>query len=265
VDITGRAILVSGGVMWSDFPYYDEGKKSKSANIYWMFRWYYFSPARKAGEVGQLIDYVNMYEKGRTAYLYLPGQRRLKLAPEAAFDTPSPETSAVDTYDESWMFNGSMERYNFKLICKKEMYIPYNTYKANFEVKKEELFGPKHLNPDAVRWELHRVWVVEGTLKPGKRHIYPKRRFYVDEDSWSALACENYDAHGNLFKVGLNYHTQSYDMLAPNAAVFYTSYNLISNIYIGTTWPGEDGYIRAVKVRPERDWAPQTMTAAGIR
>jgi len=266
VDSRGQLIPSGGGIFWQEFPYYDEDVTRPDAHIFWKCRWHFTKPARRAGEVGQLFDPITMYEKGRIAYMYLPGQRRVKLAPEVAFDSPNPDTSGSTTYDEAWMFNGSMERYNFKLIGKKEFYIPYNAYKATYQVKKEELFGPKHMNPDAVRWELHRMWVVEGTLKPGKRHCYIKRVLYVDEDSWAALTAENYDAHGNFFKVNYHLITQSYDMMAPHTG-YGVFYDLISNKYNVQFWPGaaEGGYIRQAKVRPERDWASGTMAGSGVR
>ena len=64
----------------------------------------------------------------------------------------------------------------------------------------DKLFTPNHLNPDFVRWERHRVWVVEATLAEGKRHIYSKRTFYLDEDSWVAVASDAYDGRGQLWR-----------------------------------------------------------------
>jgi hypothetical protein len=264
VDSSGELIDTSFGVMWQEFPYYDEDPTLSDAAIYWKFRWHYLGPPRKAGEVGQLTDPINMYERGRIAYLYLVGQRRVKLAPEVSFDTPTTDTSGNDTYDENWLFNGSMERYNFKLIGKKECYVPYNCYRAVYETKKEQLFGPRHINPDVIRWELHRVWVVQATLKPGKRHIYAKRVLYIDEDSWTALAGELYDAHGNFFKIDNVYVTQNYDFMAPCTAT-WSHYNMINDVYAVQFLPGEIGYVRQTKVRPEREWAVETMGGKGIR
>ena len=264
VDESGEMIPSGGGFFWQEFPYYDENPSKADENIYWKIRWVYNRPARKAGEVGQLTDPIDMYGRNRIAYLYMVGQRRVKLAPEVAFDTPTTDTAGNDTYDENWIFNGSMERYNFKLIGKKEVYVPYNCYKLLYSSKEEKLFGKKYLNPDDIRWELHRVWVVEGTLKPGKRHIYPKRVLYIDEDSWTALAGETYDAHGNFFKVSFIYITQSYDMMAP-ASETYSFYNMINDIYAIQYWPTEKGYIREAKVRPDRWWSVESMSGIGIR
>jgi hypothetical protein len=263
-DSSGRLILIQQTLAWEEFPYYDEDQTRADSHLYWKVRVFYNGPPRKAGERLILLDSVNMYEKGRIAYQYLPGQRRVKLAPEIGFDTPDSGTSGNDTYDESFLFNGSMERYNFKLIGKTEVYIPYNDYHAIYHTKRDEIFGPQHLKPDVIRWELHRMWVVEATLKPGKRHMYPKRRFYVDEDSWIVLSSENFDARSNLFKVGFAYLTTSYDIPACSAR-FSSNYNLISGAYSGNIWPGLEGYSRSAKVRPYSEWTAPALAGTGIR
>ena len=260
-------LTVSGGMtIWEENPYYDEDTTRADANIFWKFRCLYDFPPRKAGEAFIIFDPVNMYEKGRVAYQYLPGQRRVKLAPELGFDTPNSNVSGLSTFDESYCFNGSMERYDFKLIGKKEVYIPYNAYRAKFQGTSEQIFGPKHLNPDFLRWELHRVWVVEATLKPGKRHIYPKRRLYIDEDSWIAHLAENYDAKGFLQMFDWIASVQLYDAYIPEAH-FNGAYNLIADTYMVESWAGasEGGYNRPAKVRPERDWTPASLAGQGIR
>jgi hypothetical protein len=181
VDMNGKARMAQDTILQSECAYYDEDLTRYDADTYWKARWVFLGPPRLIGEAGMLIDPLNMYEKGRVAYQYLPGQRRVKLAPEIGFDTPVSYQMGAITYDDQRMFCGSMERFNMKLIGKKHMYVPYNSYNVTF-TPPDKLFGPKHINPDVVRWELHRVWVVEGALKPGKRHIYRKRRFYLDED-----------------------------------------------------------------------------------
>jgi hypothetical protein len=264
VDSNGRKIAIGGGAFWQEFPYYDEDRTRSDADLYWKCRWMYNRPARKVGEVGQLFDPINMYEKSRVAYQYLPGQRRVKLAPEIGFDTGSFDTLGNTTFDEAFMYNGSMERYNFKIIAKKDLYVPYNTYKATYTITLNELLGPNHVNPDVLRWELHRIWVVEGTLKPGKRHIYPRRVLYIDEDSWTAIAGDNYDANGNFFNINFNLLTQNYDMQTSNS-IHAVNYNMTKGLYINNLWAGNGGFIRAAAVHPERDWSPQTMAGSGLR
>src|SRR3546814_12121379 len=99
------------------------------------------------------------------------------------------------------MFKGAMNRHDWKSVGKKEIFVPYNSYKAHSDkVKVKDLIQPHHLNPDLLRYELHRVWVVEATLKKGSRHINARRTFYVDEDSWSILIVDHYDGQGNIWR-----------------------------------------------------------------
>ena len=52
---------------------------------------------------------------------------------------------------------------------------------------------------------MHRVWIVEATVAKGKRHIYAKRVFYIDEDSWNILVSDKYDNSGELWRVAFGY------------------------------------------------------------
>jgi hypothetical protein len=211
-----------------------------------------------------IVDPVNLAENNRIAHQYLPGQRRVKLAPDLAFDTPNPGSAGLITYDDVFVFNGSMERYNFKLIGKKELYVPYNNYKMVYQTKSDILCGPKHLNPDYVRFELHRVWIVEATLKPGKRHIYTKRTFYLDEDSWAALASDQYDARGQFFRSSFAAMTFSYDVQALyNDAIF--SYDLIAGSYNLQIHLGDGGYLHYTAPLSDREWSPDSLAGSGIR
>ena len=107
-------------------------------------------------------------------------------------------TGGVLTYDEFYVIQGAPDLYDFKLLGKREMLIPYNSYTLNFDVPGQTLMTPAFINPDAVRWELHRVWVVEGTLKPGKRHTVARRLYYIDEDMGGGGMNDGFDASGKL-------------------------------------------------------------------
>ena len=187
-------------------------------------------PARRNGEALLIIDSVNPLKQPRKAWQYLPGQRRTRLAPDLAYDTPNPGAAGTGTYDDVSVFNGAMDRYDWKLIGKKEMYVPYSNYRLTYHKPVSDITKANHLNPDLVRWELHRVWVVEGTLKPDKRHIYSKRTFYLDEDSWTALASDQYDARGQLYRSSFAFQSQSYDVQAPFDTTF-AIYDFTSGAY----------------------------------
>ncbi|MFG9943178.1 DUF1329 domain-containing protein [Pseudomonas aeruginosa] len=137
----------------------------------------------------------------------------MRRAPNLAYDTPIAAADGLRTADDTDMFNGAPDRYDWKAV-KKEIYMPYKyNYKVSSpEVKYEELLKPGHLDPQYTRYELHRVWVVEGTLKPGARHIYSKRTLYLDEDSWSAAVVDQYDGRGELWRVSMAYLKNFYDL-----------------------------------------------------
>ncbi|MDH4583189.1 DUF1329 domain-containing protein [Pseudomonas sp. BN415] len=261
VDASGRGILATEGVNSDDYPYYH----SPGADVFWRLKVRYLGPERRNGEAILLKDAIDVVGKGRSTWQYLPGQRRVRLAPSLAFDTPNPGTGGATTYDDAFVFNGSMERFDFKLVGKKEMYVPYNTYKMTYETKPEELLAPNHLNPDFVRWELHRVWVVEATLKEGKRHIYGKRVFYVDEDSWAALASDEYDGHGQLYRTVISTPTQSYDAVAPFTSSYF-AYDLVAGNYAMVVHlGGEKGGLKYIDPLSERDWNADSLAGRGVR
>ncbi|MCM2330491.1 MAG: DUF1329 domain-containing protein, partial [Pseudomonas sagittaria] len=184
VDAAGKPTLSTTGQAHISYPIYEDLSKPIGAkDTYYQMKLAYTAPARRAGEAIMLRDAANPLVQPRSAWQYLPGQRRVKLAPNLAYDTPNPGTSGSGTYDDVFVFNGALDRYDWTLVGKKEMYVPYNTYQLTYAKDPKQLTTPNHLSPDFVRWEKHRVWVGEGTLKSGARHIYHKRRFFLDEDS----------------------------------------------------------------------------------
>jgi hypothetical protein len=262
VDANGRAALATEGQSVQEYPFWDNSKSE--TETYWRLKLSYTAPARRAGEALLLVDPLDIGTKDRRAWSYLPGQRRVKVAPDLAHDTPNPGTAGATTFDDTFIFNGSMDRFDFKLVGKKEIFVPYNAYAAVYGTKQDELLKPNHLNPDVVRWELHRVWVVDATLKEGKRHVYSKRTFYLDEDSWAALASDAYDARGQLWRVGFAYMAPSYDVPAPYTDMF-GHYDLVSRVYSLTGFIAETGGMRQAKALPEREWTADALAGAGIR
>ena len=159
------------------------------------------APPRLAGTFILVHEKAGTGADGRAAWLYSPGLKRIRRAPTVCCDNPYEGTDGHEFYDQVDLFNGALDRYNWKLVGKKEIYIPYSGYKiAGPTVKYKDLAKPKHLNPDLPRYELHRVWVVEANIKPGTSHTFAKRRMYIDEDSWNIVAADNYDARGNLYQ-----------------------------------------------------------------
>jgi hypothetical protein len=262
VDRTGRWTVGQDTIGMQRYPYWEEGDKS---GIFFIHKKYYYGPPRLAGQSLLLRDPLDQYKKGRKVWQYLVGQRRVKLTPEIAFDTPDPGTAGVSTCDDAWMFNGSMERFDFKLVGKKEMYVPYNVYKMSFHSTIDDVIKKDHLNPDLVRWELHRVWVVNSTLKKGKRHMYSRRIYYVDEDSWHCIAKDSYDPRGDLYRCGYAYMAPSYEVPCPQS-LNQLHYDLISGQYV-IQWPCMERKTGMYypDLKPDRFWTPEALAAGGVR
>ena len=192
----------------------------------------------------------------------------MKLAPELAYDTPTAGTSGAGTYDDAFVFNGALDRYDWKLVGKREMIVPYNEYKLVFAPgKREDVAKKSHVNPDLERWELHRVWVVEATLKPGKRHIYHKRVFYIDEDSWAAVAADSYDARGQLLQGRVR--ADRVRLRRAGDEQYDDLHHLRPHRGACTRWAGTAASTVVPKFHdkpfPARDWLPDSLAGAGIR
>lgn len=171
-----------------------------------------FSPASVAGLKIVTHEPNNMAETPRQTWTFNPGQRRVLRAPEISYDTPIAGSDGLVTNDATDCFTGGKDRYDWTLIGKQEMIIPYNNYDLNSPtLSASDVIGPKHLNPDHMRYELHRVWVVEANLREGKRNIFSKRRFYLDEDSYSCAGVDMYDGRGELWRVVKATNMQMYD------------------------------------------------------
>ncbi|KVA46978.1 DUF1329 domain-containing protein [Burkholderia cepacia] len=164
-------------------------------------------------------------------WMYNPGTRRVRQAPEYGYDQPQ-GPGGFRTVDDDRLYNGPGDRYDWKIVGKREIYVPYNNYKVmDSAVKYGELLTKGHENPSYIRYELHRVWVLQATLKSGYRHQYAKRVLYIDEDSWQSLLADNYDARGQLWRTNVATSLYAYD-----AKVFYPSavffHDLISGAYM---------------------------------
>lgn len=193
---------------------------------YQMVEW--LEPERKRGEIILVHEAVNQVKFPRDAWMYSPGTRRVKRAPVVAYDNPA-GPGDLQTVDDGRMFNGAIDRYDWKLVGKQEMFIPYHNYDAdNPKLKYSELLTPFHINPNYIRYEKHRVWVVEATLKQGARHLYGKRRFYLDEDSWHVVLADNFDNRGQLWRTSMQ--TQIVHPLMPGA---YSRLWIVSDLQSG--------------------------------
>ena len=182
------------------------------------------APPLYSGQLALAIDHVDPSARPRDAWVYSPGESRVRRAPEVNFDTPLVQADSLVTDDDLDIFNGSPERYNWQLVGRREIYVPYNTYEFGSQKHDySEILKPLFVNPDLLRWELHRVWVVDATLKPGKHHIYPHRTYYFDEDSWEGLLGEDYDRRGEIWRIAMGAPEEFYEVpaLTNSANLFF--------------------------------------------
>lgn len=158
-------------------------------------------PLRERGNISLIHEPYNYSTSSRTAWSYNTGTRRVRLAPGYGYDQPLGGSNGLMIIDEDRLFNGAPDRYDWELIGKKEILIPANAYKVHGkDISYDELLTVNHPNPEFLRYELRRVWVIEATVKKGGRHLYGKRRLFVDEDTWHAVMADNYDSRGELWK-----------------------------------------------------------------
>ena len=171
-------------------------------------------PDRAKGQMVVVHEALDQVKNERMAWAYMPGSRRVRRAPTVGFDTPDGPGGMI-TVDDSLGFNGAMYKYRWKYVGKQEMYVPYHNYKFDTPgVALDELLLTGHANPNYMRYELRRVWIVEAVLKSGQRHIYAKRRFYIEEDSWQFVATESYDGRNELWRISIL--NSVYDFLLEN-------------------------------------------------
>lgn len=266
-DSKGRQVLASVASVAAESPHYNRDKDyGTDFEDYYMLRIDYTDPARRAGEKLLVVDPMDFTDgKGRRAWQYLKGQRRVRRAPAVAFDTPNPGTAGISTYDDAFLLNGSPERYNWKLVGKKEMFMPYHGYDLMYMKPSSESLLEKYINPDMNRWEKRRVWVIEGTLKDGERHIYSRKVVYIDEDSWAGLATDLYDGQGKLWRVGYAYQTPTYDIPA-GLTLMFGHYDLLSNIYYVNGHTADyNGISFDKEQKPATFWSAQGLATGGLR
>jgi len=180
-------------------------------------------PSRKKGEIILVHEFRDVSEQSRNAWQYLPGTRRVRRAPTISYDFPI-GPGGLRTVDDALLFNGATDRYTWKMEPSRELYVPYNNNKLDStDLKYKDFLTPHHIDPTVMRYELRRCWIVVGELRSNKRHIYSKRRLYIDEDSWKAVLADNYDGRGNIWRTNYRTKIALYDMpgIGPRVEVYH--------------------------------------------
>ena len=175
------------------------------------------SPSRRAGQLLLVHETLDPADSDRKSWQYTMGDivnnPRVQRTPTASYDNPQIYSDAMSTADNFDMFSGLPDRYDWQLVGKSEKYIAYNSYKVSSpDLSYDDIVLAGHLNQDVVRYEKHRVWEVDATMKSSQRHVYHRRVKYFDEDSWNMVAGDLYDARGNLWRVQEAHLIQYYDV-----------------------------------------------------
>jgi len=247
-------------------PYSNPGATTETINN----RLLYFmqtvkAPARLAGQLLLVHETLDQVKEARKAWTYNPGQRRVRRAPNVAYDNPGTASDGQRTSDSLDMFNGAPDRYEWKLAGRKEMYVPYNNYQLHSGgLKYKDILQPGHIDPDNCRYELHRVWVTDATLREGTSHVYARRTFYFDEDSWQALVVDQYDGRGQIWRISEGYAINYYDKLVTGPTL-EAHYDLQNGRYIALGMTNEDLLWDFNVEFDLDDFTPNAIRGAGLR
>ena len=243
---------------WSDPDIADEDFNPEDPSL--LYYQTLTAPAKLAGQVVLAIDPATFTKVFRRAWAYSPGQRRVKRAPQIVYDNPLTASDGLATTDQKWGFNGPNDRFSYKLLGKKEVYVPYNGYKllAKDATPDKIINESGRLNQDYSRYELHRVWAVEATLKEGTNHDYGKRVFYLDEDSWWIMLVDGYDRRDQIWRYWESHDVVWYDKGFVHAAAEF-QYDMQAGRMIALlldknrapdfTWRNDDNYFTPASVR----------------
>ncbi|MDP1578859.1 MAG: DUF1329 domain-containing protein [Candidatus Didemnitutus sp.] len=234
-------------------------------NVLIYFKQAVVAPARLAGSILLVHDTLDQVKEKRRAWLYNAGQRRVRLAPSIEYDNPGTAADGMRTSDQFDMFNGAPDRYEWTLVGKKEMYVPYNSYKLHSNsLKNDDILKPLHINQDLTRYELHRVWVVEANLKSGTSHIYSRRTFYVDEDSWQILSVDQYDGRGQLWRISEAHCINYYDALTFWSTLEVHT-DLVAGRYLAIGLDNQNKMYEFGLKRTPQDYTPTRLRQEGVR
>ena len=247
----------------SDMPDLDP---AKAANVLLYFKQRVTAPSRLAGNVLLVHETIDQVKEPRLAWVYNGGQRRVRRAPQVAYDGPGTAADGMRTADNFDLFSGAPDRYDWKLVGKKEMYIPYNSYKLDSPaLKYDDVIKAGHINQELTRYELHRVWEVEATLKSDERHIYAKRHMYFDEDTWQLALVDHYDGRGQLWRVAEG-HAQNYYNHKTPGYTLEALYDLVAGRYLALGMKNEEKMAYSFGFKASAaDFTPAALRNSGVR
>ncbi len=232
-------------------------------NTLFYYKYKVVAPAKLAGSALVVQETLDQVLAIRKAWRFNRGERRVRRLPMLAYDTLQPDTNGMATADVVDSYNGAPDRYEWNLVGKQEMLVPYNSYAVHQKgIPYDNILRSNTVNPELLRYELHRVWVVDAELRKGFSHPYAKRRFYIDEDSWQILAADLYDKSGELSGVQESHPISYYDV-PMFGSTLETIYDFKGKRYfVDGLDNNEPMYNFNAKLTP-RDFTPQALRREG--
>lgn len=268
VDDKGLAVNSSAAHFSFQNNYYDPQSNAEEfrqrGNTHYQNAYNYLAPPSWVGFANLDVQTLDPTEQPRRYWSYAPTNRRVRELTDVMGDMPANSLGALVTADEMGLFDNALDGFDFKLLGKRDMLIPYNNHALLFETSAAQLLTPGYLNPDFVRWEWHRVWVVEATLKPGKHHVFQRRVFYFDEDWSGAGMSDEFAATGELSRGLFRPGVPLYDVQVQMARVFW-GYDLKKNMYVFGQHFGEPGFVYQPRPRifPPMSLTPDALARRG--
>lgn len=266
ITADGKPVMTTDGVIDIQIPYYYPDVTLESfekAPEIQLIRLVNVGPPIRAGEA--IVGRDQLDPNKTQAWVYLTGQRRVRKLPNPCCDTPSPVTAGLMSFDEVQTWSGKLDRFDFKLAGKKEIFVPYNGNKLLQPKTDAEVLGKTGVNPDFMRWELHRVWVVDAALRAGQRHPAVKSRYYCDEDTWTCVLADRYDANGQLWKTIWTATFVAPDLPGTVSGAFGFNDLLSGTSYVGDLYNGKAVQYAAQPRYPDTTFTPEAMAGDSVR
>ena len=244
----------------ADFPY-ARGEIAKDG-IAQQWLWVVMQPERLHGYLMLAKDSLDGEALPPQAWMQQPREgegRRIRQARMFGFDNNAMLSDELRFEDQLDGFFGTPQRYTWRIVDRRPVVVPYNSYALHSGRKTlRSLIRPAHMDPALARYELHRVWVVEASLKPQSLHRHKRRTFYFDEDSWQLLMVDLYDRSDKLWRFQEIHTVMAYDRATLFPAV-EVQYDLASSRYL------LQGIDENDPERTEMAFDPEHFTPSGAR
>lgn len=268
VDESGHTVKWAGHFTFQNSYYNPQSnaeEHKKNGSYYYQHVYNWSVPANVAGFAVLDTQTLDPTAEPRRIWDYDPATRRVREVTGLPPDLGLGSLGSLATFDQDNLFAGPLDQFDFKLVGKREMLIPYNTHALFFETPSERILTPGHLNPDFVRWEWHRVWVVEATIKPGMKNQHQRKVFYLDEDWSGAGMSDEHDAAGKLVRGLFRPAMPLYDVQVQIPRCYW-SYDLEKKMYAFDQHFGDPGQSFQPKQQafPKLNLKPDALARRGV-